>query len=206
LKETIGVAIAALCAAFLLFQAAFRSWRLALVMTVALPLSLVGGLVAGLIAGPELALGSLLGFLAVLAWTTRVGVVMVSRLQDLDHEGMANDSTASVMQRGARERLAPIVTSALAVGLVSTPFVVLGPRPGLEILHPLAVVLVGGIVSAVLVALFLVPSLYLHFGPRQSSRELPAGEAAPPKPADAAPTGRPRRRLNLGSTARESEV
>ena len=107
MSEAIGVAIAAVIAAFLLFQAAFRSWRLALLMTAALPLSLVGGLVAGLIAGPELGLGSLLGFLAVLGWTTRVGVVMISRLQSLDHEGMANDATAIVMQRGARERLAP---------------------------------------------------------------------------------------------------
>jgi Cu/Ag efflux pump CusA len=205
LKEAIGVAIAAVIAAFLLFQAAFGSWRLALVMTAALPVSLVGGVVAGLIAGPELGLGSLLGFLAVLGWTTRVGVVMISRLQSLDHEGLANDSTAIVMQRGARERLAPIVTSALAVGLASMPFVVLGARPGLEILHPLAVVLLGGLLSAVLVALFLVPPLYLHFGPRRSSSQLPAGESAQLKPVEA-PTGRPSRRLGLGSAARESEA
>ena len=203
--QAIGVAIAAVIAAFLLFQAAFGSWRLALLMTAALPLSLVGGLVAGLAAGPELALGSLLGFLAVLGWTTRVGVVMISRLQSLDHEGMANDTTASVMQRGARERLAPIVTSALAIGLGSVPFVVLGSRPGLEILHPLAVVLLGGMASAVLVALFLLPPLYLHLGPRQSSRELPADEPAQPTPAEA-PTGWPSRRLDVGSAARDAEA
>jgi Cu/Ag efflux pump CusA len=206
-REAIGVALAAAIAAFLLFQAAFRSWRLALLMTAALPLSLVGGLVAGLIAGPELGLGSLLGFLAVLAWTTRVGVVMISRLQSLDHEGMANDSTAMVMQRGARERLAPVVTSALAVGGVTLPFVVLGSRPGLEILHPLAVVLLGGLISAALVALFLVPPLYLHFGPRRSSHEQPTDGSAQPKPAETgAPSGWRSRRLGLGSAARESEA
>ena len=58
------------------------------------------------------------------------------------------------------------------------PFVVLGSRPGLEILHPLAVVLLGGLASAVLVTLFLVPPLYLHFGPRESLHQLPAGERA----------------------------
>ena len=129
---------------------------------------------------------------------------MISRLQSLDHEGMANDATAIVVQRGARERLAAIVTSALAVGGLSMPFVVLGSRPGLEILHPLAVVLLGGLLSAVLVALFLIPSLYLHFGPR---RELPAGGSAQPKPAEAsAPSGWRSRRLDVGSAARESEA
>jgi Cu/Ag efflux pump CusA len=130
---------------------------------------------------------------------------MISRLQSLDHEGMANDSTASVMQRGARERLAPIVTSALAIGLASMPFVVLGSRPGLEILHPLAVVLIGGVASAVLVTLFLLPPLYLHFGPRQSSRELPAEESAQPKRAEAR-TGWPSRPLDVNSATRESEA
>ena len=120
---------------------------------------------------------------------------------------MANDSTAMVMQRGARERLAPIVTSALAIGLVSMPFVVLGSRPGLEIVHPLAVVLLGGLLSAVLVALFLVPPLYLHFGPRQSPDQQPAGGTAQPKRAiTSAPTGWPPRRLDVGSSARESEA
>jgi Cu/Ag efflux pump CusA len=205
--QAIGVAIAAVMAAFLLFQAAFRSWRLALVMTAALPISLVGGLVAGLIAGPELALGSLLGFLAILGWTTRIGIVMISRLQSLDREGMAQDSTAVVMQRGARERLAPIVTSALAVGAVTLPFVVLGSRPGLEILHPLAVVLLGGMISAALVALFLIPPLYLHFGPRRSSHEQPTDGSAQPKPAEADAPSRVRSgRLGLGSAARESEA
>jgi preprotein translocase subunit SecF len=192
MSEAIGVAIAGVIAAFLLFQAAFGSWRLALLVTAALPVSLVGGLVAGLIAGPELELGSLLGFLAVLGWTTRVEVVMISRLQSLARESMANDSTAIVMQRGARERLAPIITSALAVGGVCMPFVVLGSRPGLEILHPMAVVLLGGLISAVLVSLFLVPPLYLHFGPRrQPALQLPAGESAQPEPADVSTPTRP---------------
>jgi Cu/Ag efflux pump CusA len=205
-QEAIGVAIAAAMATFLLFQAAFRSWRLALLMILALPLSLVGGLVAGLIAGPELGLGSLLGFLAVFAWTTRVGVVMISRLQALDREGMANDSTAMVMQRGARERFAPIVTSALAISAVALPFVVLGSRPGLEILHPMAVVLLGGLISAALVALFLVPLLYLHFGPRRTPHPMPAGQTSQPEPAEVgAQSSWLSRALDAGSASRETE-
>ena len=90
---------------------------------------------------------------------------------------------------------------------MSMPFVVLGSRPGLEILHPLAVVLLGGIASAVLVALFLLPPLYLHFGPRQSSGQEPAGESAQPEPAEAsAPSDWQSRPLDVNSATRESEA
>jgi Cu/Ag efflux pump CusA len=164
--RVIGFAIAAALAAFLLFQAAFRSWRLALVMTLGLPLSLVGGLVSGLFTGLELTLGSLLGFLAILGLATRTGIMMIARLQAGEAESPDRQS-GSVVQQGAQDRLAPVVTTAVAIGLLVLPFIVLGSRPGLEILHPLAVVLLGGVISSALVTLFLLPALYRHFGPRR---------------------------------------
>ena len=72
------------------------------------------------------------------------------------------------MARGARERLAPILaTTAVALGLVALVFVVMGTQPGLEIVHPMAVVILGGLVTTTLVSLFVLPALYLRFGGRQ---------------------------------------
>ncbi len=66
--------------------------------------------------------------------------------------------------RGARERLAPILMTSLATGLALVPLVVLGTRPGHEIEHPLAVVILGGLFTSTLLSLFVLPSLYLRFG------------------------------------------
>jgi Cu/Ag efflux pump CusA len=159
--RTVGVAIAALLAAFLLFQAAFGSWRLALVQTVALPLALSGGVVAGLFTGREFTLGSLLGLLAILGLAARIGLSMITDLQQAEASG-AEQNREGVIQAAARARLAPVLTSILAIAALALPFVVLGARPGLEIVHPLAVVLLGGLVTTALVSLFGLPTLYRH--------------------------------------------
>jgi Cu/Ag efflux pump CusA len=159
--RTIGVAVAAVLAAFLLFQAAFGSWRLALVQTVALPLALSGGVVAGLFTGREFTMGSLLGLLAILGLAARTGVTMITDLQAADGLGAGQNREAAV-QAAARARLAPVLTSILAIAALALPFVVLGARPGLEIVHPLAVVLLGGLITTALVGLFGLPAVYRH--------------------------------------------
>jgi Cu/Ag efflux pump CusA len=80
--------------------------------------------------------------------------------------------------RGARERLAPILMTSLATGLALVPLVVLGMRPGHEIEHPLAVVILGGLFTSTLLSLFVLPSLYLRFGHRGQ------GTAPPPVTSD----------------------
>ncbi len=162
----IGFAIAAAMAAFLLFQAAFQSWRLAAIGFSALPLSLVGGLVAGLITEQQLSLGSLLGLLAVLGLAARMITLMISTLQ-----------AAPDVQGGARGELPPMLASTVAIGLLTLPFVILGDRPGLEIVHPLAVALLGGLLTTALVTLFVLPSVYRHTGPHPAKR--PSAEPEP---------------------------
>ena len=78
--------------------------------------------------------------------------------------------------RGARERLAPILMTSLATGLALVPLVVLGTRPGHEIEHPLAVVILGGLVTSTLLSLFVLPSLYLRFGHRRQRAALLTAE------------------------------
>jgi Cu/Ag efflux pump CusA len=174
--RAIGFAIAAIIAAFLLFQAAFNSWRLALVATAALPLSLTGGLLTGLIGGRTFGLGALLGMLAVLGLATRYITLMLTTIQGPDGRRNRDDDAATVHGR-AEEPFGSLIISGAALAAVALPFVVLGPRPGLEILHPLALVLLGGLVSTLVVALLLLPSVYLHLVP-------PQAEDAPPPPEE----------------------
>jgi CzcA family heavy metal efflux pump len=155
--------VACLIAAALLLQAAFQSWRLALLAFATLPVALVGGLVAALIDGAELSLGSLAGLLALFGLAVRAGVVLVRRLQGLEREG-AETFGAGLVERGARERFGPALTTTCALAVLALPFVVLGSEPGLEIVHPMAVVLLGGLVTTAFLSLFVLPALYLRFG------------------------------------------
>jgi Cu/Ag efflux pump CusA len=178
LGRVIGFGIAAIIAAFLLFQAAFNSWRLALVATVALPLSLTGGLLSGLIGGRMFGLGALLGMLALLGLAARYIAMMLSSLQGPHGRRGHNDDASTVYGR-AGESFGSLIISAAALAAVALPFVVLGPRPGLEILHPLALVLLGGLVSSLVVALFLLPSTYVHLVPQQDEEAPPPREEEP---------------------------
>ena len=173
--QMLAFGIAAAVAAFLLLQAAFGSWRLAMLAFGTLPVALVGGLVAALIDGAELALGSLIGFLALLGLAARAGVLLIGRLQDLEREEV-HAPRFLLVQRGARERLSPVLTSASAIAVGMLPFVIAGAEPGLEIINPMATVILGGLVTSTLVSLFVLPVLYLRFGAGPRPEGAPARE------------------------------
>jgi CzcA family heavy metal efflux pump len=150
--------IACAIAIFLLLQAAFRSWRLAALAFLTLPVALAGGVLAALVAGGGLSLGSAVAFLALLGLAARGALMLIRHLQDLQRaDGAA--SGADLVRRGARDRLAPVTTSAAAVALIVAPFVVMGSRPGLEVVHPMAVVILGGLLTTTFVSLFVLPAL-----------------------------------------------
>jgi Cu/Ag efflux pump CusA len=154
--------IAAAVAILILLQMAFRSVRLALLTFLLLPMALVGGALAVWLAGGVISLGSLVGFLTVFGIAARNGILMVSHFQRLESEGMAFGP--DLVLRGASERLAPIMMTALATGLALVPLAVAGSIPGHEIEHPMAIVILGGLVTSTLLNLFVLPSLYLRFG------------------------------------------
>ena len=133
-----------------------------------LPMALVGGVLAAWLAGGIISLGSLVGFFTVFGIAARNGILLINHCQHLEEqEGMAFGR--ELVLRGARERLAPILMTSLATGLALVPLVVLGTRPGHEIEHPLAVVILGGLFTSTLLSLFVLPSLYLRFGHRGGS-------------------------------------
>ncbi len=168
----------ALLAILLLLQAVFGSIRLALLTFVLLPMALVGGVLASFLTGGVLSLGSLVGFLAVFGIAARNGILMISHFQRLQREeGMAFGR--DLVMRGASERLAPILMTASATALALVPLAWAGSIPGHEIEHPMAVVILGGLVTATLLNLFVLPSLYLRFGAPRRDR-TPAGGTPTP--------------------------
>ena len=170
-------AIAAAIGVFLLLQAAFGNTRLALLSFLALPSALVGGVLAAWAGGGILSLGSLIGFFTVLGIAARNGIMMINHFQHLERvEG--EPFGPSLVIRGARERLAPILMTALATGLALVPLVVAGELPGAEIEHPMAIVILGGLLTSTLLNLFVVPALYLRFGRAGSSARETAAVAA----------------------------
>jgi CzcA family heavy metal efflux pump len=161
-------ALGAVLGILLLLQASFGSARLAILSFLTLPFALVGGILAASMTGGIISLGSLVGFFTVLGIAARNGIMMINHFQHLErYEG--ESFGRELVIRGARERLSPILMTALATGLALIPLVILGDLPGHEIEHPMAVVIVGGLITSTLLNLFIVPSLYLRFG--QSRRD-----------------------------------
>jgi Cu/Ag efflux pump CusA len=161
--QFIGLCLAAAIAIFLLLQAALRSWALAALLFVALLGSLTGGVVAALVNGNLISLGSLMAFLTVYALAARQSIVLVNRCQDLKHE-RGDTVNVQVVGDALRERLAPIGLTLVTVGLLFLPFLFMGDLAGLEIVEPMAAVIIGGLVTATAVSLAVVPALYLRFG------------------------------------------
>lgn len=155
-----GLAVAVII--LLLLQAALRSFRLAVLTFILLPTALVGGALAVWLTGGILSLGSLVGFLTVFGIAARNGILMVSHFQRLEKEG--HEFGPELVLRGAGERLAPIMMTAAATSLALVPLAVAGSIPGHEIEHPMAIVILGGLVTSTLLNLFLLPSLYHRFG------------------------------------------
>jgi CzcA family heavy metal efflux pump len=157
------LALAVLIGIFLLLQAGLRSWRLATLAFLTLPVALVGGVLAALVTGATLSLGSLIGFLALLALAARNGLLLVGHFQRRQREH-GETFGSELVERGAGDRFGPVATTAAALALLLLPFVIMGSSPGLEILHPMAVVILGGLITSTLLTLFVLPTLYLRFG------------------------------------------
>jgi Cu/Ag efflux pump CusA len=173
-RRALGIAAIAAVLVLLLLQAAFGSWRLAGAVFLTLPAALVGGLAAVLATGGTLSLGSLVGLVLVLAVAARNAVVLVSRCRRLAR-GPDAPTGAGLAMGAAAERLNPVLLTAVATTLALVPLVARGPVPGHELLQPMAVVVLGGLVTATLLNLFVTPALYLRFG-SPSERRLDAAQ------------------------------
>jgi CzcA family heavy metal efflux pump len=171
-------AVVSLFAIFFMLHTSFKSSRLALLSFLLLPSALVGGILAAWLGDGIISLGSIVGFLTVLGISARNGILMINHFQHLeDFEGEAFG--VGLVLRGARDRLAPILMTMSATALALVPLVIAGAIPGNEIEHPMAIVILGGLVTSTLLNLFVLPSLYLKFGARRATASVPALASEP---------------------------
>ena len=170
LELGIGAAIVIL----LLLQAAFQSVRLATLMFLTLPVALVGGILAAWTLIGAIDLGALVGLFAVLGIAARNGILLISHFQHLEQREGVQFGPELVL-RGASERLSPIMMTALATALALLPLVILGSRSGQEIENPMAIVILGGLISSLVMNLFVLPALYLRLARPGDRGGGPAG-------------------------------
>ena len=149
----IGIALAVVIGMFLLLQAAFRSWRLAAIVLVTLPLAAVGGVLTAFAAGGVGSLGAVLGLATALAVGMRNAVLVIDGCR-----------RSTDVVRATRELVGPVLCTALAVAAVAVPALFFGPVAGFEVVYPWAVTVLGGLASATLLTLFVLPALYSRVG------------------------------------------
>ena len=162
-SRTIGVlSFFVLGGIILLLTSALRSLRDALIILVNLPLALIGGVIGVFVAGGILSVASLVGLIALFGIATRNGIMLVTHIRHLMEE--EGQRFRAAVERGALERLSPILMTALSSGLALLPLVFRAGHPGSEILTPMAIVILCGLVTSTVLNLFVVPVLYLKFG------------------------------------------
>lgn len=158
-------------AIFMMLRAFFASTSLALQVLVSIPLALMGGLAYTWLKVDNISIATLVGFIAVGGVAARNRIMMLSHyLHLMKHEG--EGFTLSMIARGTKERLVPVTMTALAAGVGLIPLVLAADQPGKEILHPVAVVIVGGLVSSTLLDMAVTPAMFLLFGRKAAATAL----------------------------------
>jgi CzcA family heavy metal efflux pump len=148
---------------FMLLVLAFGRARDAMLVMVNLPLALIGGVAGVFLAGGVLSVASMIGFITLFGIATRNGIMLVSHIQHLmSEEGVTQFRQA--VERGAQERLVPILMTAMAAGLALIPLAVSGGKTGSEIQTPMAIVILCGLTTSTLLNMIVVPTLYLRYG------------------------------------------
>lgn len=166
-----GLAIVSLLLIFAVLYSRYQSVRLTLIIMASIPLALCGAAVALYVSGQPLSVAALVGFITLTGIATRNGILKVSHYLNLAaHEGMAFGQ--ALMVRGALERLTPVLMTALVAAFALVPLLLSADAPGKEMLHPVAVVIFGGLFSATVLDTLVTPLLFLAFGREPLARLL----------------------------------
>jgi heavy-metal exporter, HME family len=168
-----GLALLSLGMIFAILYSRYRSAALALIIMGNVPLALIGAVVALWVAGQPLSVASMIGFITLAGIAARNGILKISHYINLAiHEGVPFGSDLIV--RGSLDRLTPVLMTALSAVFALLPLLIDPGSPGKEILHPVAVTIFGGLISATLLDAVLTPLLFQHFGEKPLRRLLAA--------------------------------
>ena len=168
-SRTLGWAsLCALLIILMLLYYEFHSMRQSMVILVNMPLAMIGGVFALVFTGGELNIPAIIGFISLLGITTRNGMLLISRYNALKAEG---EDLSERIQHGSSDRLLPIIMTALTSALALIPLAINGDAPGNEIQSPLAIVILGGLLSATILNVFVVPAIYYLMNKRKSPKE-----------------------------------
>jgi CzcA family heavy metal efflux pump len=171
------LSVVAVALIMLILFAEFGSLRLAVLAMLNLPLSLIGGVAAVLLTGGIVSIASLVGFVTLFGIATRNGILLLSHYQALVAGGVAFDEAIG---RGSEERLAPIVMTALTAGLALVPLALAAGEPGSELQAPLAIVILGGLLSATALNMLVLPAAFAWLGATRSGLGTGAGRRSLP--------------------------
>ena len=164
-----GLSLVSLVMMFLVLYSRYQSLVLAAIIMANIPLALIGSVVAMWIAGVSLSVASMVGFITLAGIATRNGILKISHYINLcKFEGESFGQAMIV--RGSLERLTPVLMTALVAAFALTPLLLSADAPGKEILHPVAVVIFGGLVSSTLLDTLLTPVLFWLFGEKATQR------------------------------------
>lgn len=170
-KRIAGLALVSLALIFLVLYSRYRSTVLAAIIMANIPLALVGGVIALWLSGQPLSVAALVGFITLAGIATRNGILKISHYINLCRfEGEVFGQ--SMIVRGSLERLTPVLMTALVAAFALSPLLVAADAPGKEILHPVAVVIFGGLVSSTLLDTVLTPVMFWLYGEKPLQRLL----------------------------------
>lgn len=165
-SRTLGWAsLGALLLILMLLYQQFHNMSQSLLILINMPLAMIGGVLILVITGGELNIPAIIGFISLLGITTRNGMLLVSRYNSLRDEGIDLERRIEI---GSRDRLLPIVMTALTSALALIPLAINGDAPGNEIQSPLAIVILGGLISSTILNVFVVPAIYFILEKRRA--------------------------------------
>ena len=178
-SAVIAVGIAALIGVFLLLQAALTSWRLATLAFLVLPMGVSGSVIVVALTGGGLILGSVAGMIAVFGLATYSAVLLIRSYQQRERFGEAFGGELVMSETG--RLVVPSAISLLAIAAVFIPIAIAGPKAGLEVIHPMAVAILGGLITTVVLTAAVIPAFFLKWGhvpnPDMSAEDLFTAEA-----------------------------
>ncbi len=156
---------------FLILYMHFKSVFISVQVMLNIPMAFIGGIVGIYLTNKTISIASLVAFVTLCGISSRNGIMMISHyLHLMKHEG--EKFSEEMVIRGSLERLIPVLMTALTAILGLVPLVLAGGDPGKEILHPVAVVIVGGLISSTLLDVFVTPTVFFHFGKKSAEKSL----------------------------------